>query len=69
MFDAIMQAQEPFIRSADRLSVACGSLSRRSVGDAWVWDRKGVGDISPFYAITLARAAALKHKPAPIFAY
>lgn len=71
MFRTIVENDppRPFIRSHDDLSVAVGALSRRPLGDAWAWDRKGTGDVSPFEAVTLARAAAMKPGSGPTFAY
>jgi phage terminase large subunit-like protein len=69
IYHDIVEGTEPFIRSSDDLSVACGALTRRPLGDAWVWDRKGSGDITPFEAITLARAVAMKPGSGPVFAY
>lgn len=40
------------------LSAALSGASRRPLGDAWAWDRRGVSvDISPLVAVTLARWA------------
>lgn len=40
------------------LSAALSGASRRTLGDAWAWDRRGVSvDISPLVAVTLARWA------------
>jgi hypothetical protein len=41
-----------------RLTDAVLGARRRSVGDAWVWDRRGNADITPLVAATLARWAA-----------
>lgn len=44
------------------LSAALSGASKRPLGDAWAWDRRGVSvDISPLVAVTLARWAQLKH--------
>ena len=38
-----------------RLTDAIASASKRTVGDAWAWRRRGGADISPLVAATLAR--------------
>lgn len=44
------------------LSAALAGATKRPLGDAWAWDRRGVSvDISPLVAITLARWAHSTH--------
>ncbi|HET6898524.1 MAG TPA: hypothetical protein VFK70_09260, partial [Vicinamibacteria bacterium] len=38
-----------------RLTDAVTSATKRQVGDAWAWKRRGSADISPLIAATLAR--------------
>jgi hypothetical protein len=38
-----------------RLTDAVAAATKRRAGDAWVWRRRGSGDISPLVAATLAR--------------
>jgi hypothetical protein len=47
------------------LSAALAGAARRTVSDAWAWDRRGVSvDISPLVAVTLARwAYATRPRP------
>lgn len=55
------------------LNAAVRGARRRSLGDAWAWDRKRSDvDISPLVAVTLARFAFLATQPdapPPVFAY
>lgn len=44
-------------RGQNDLTAAAGSAGRRSIADAWRFDRRGEADISPLYAVTLARWA------------
>jgi phage terminase large subunit-like protein len=51
-----------------RLTDAVASASKRRIGDAWVWSRRGVqADITPLIAATLARwgVVALPEMPVP----
>ena len=44
------------------LSAALSGASKRPLGDAWAWNRRGVSvDISPLVAVTLARWAHVTH--------
>jgi hypothetical protein len=55
------------VRRHPSLDSAAASASKRSAGDAWVWARRNSsGDVSPLFAVTLARHAATSHvAPAP----
>lgn len=60
------------IRRDPRLDAAAAVATKRTSGDAWVWDRKAdKGDITPLDAATLAFHAALTGAASakPIFAY
>lgn len=52
--DAAVRAQVAH-RGDYRLTDAVAGATRRPVGDAWVWNRRGVLDITPLTAATLAR--------------
>lgn len=45
------------------LNTAVGGAARRTVGDAWVWDRRGAVDISPLVAVSLAAWAVGRQPP------
>lgn len=63
-FDAVADGLV-HIRRHPSLDTAAATASKRAAGDAWVWARRGSsGDISPLFAVTLARHAALL-RPAP----
>jgi len=51
-----VMGDEPFIRHYDQpeLSGALAAVQKRPLGDAWTWARKGLADISPLEAVTLA---------------
>jgi hypothetical protein len=42
-----------------RLTDAVVGATKRQVGDAWAWKRRGHSDITPLVAATLARWAAV----------
>jgi hypothetical protein len=44
------------------LEVAVAEAVRRSVGDVWVWDRRGRRDVSPLVAVTVGAWWASKPK-------
>ena len=52
--DAAVHAQLSH-RGDYRLTDAVASATKRKVGDAWTWQRRGHGDITPLVAATLAR--------------
>jgi hypothetical protein len=52
--DAAVHAQLSH-RGDYRLSDAVAAATKRSVGDAWAWQRRGRADITPLVAATLAR--------------
>lgn len=61
-YDAIVEGRWCHIDQPD-LNVAVGATTKRTVGDAFVFDRRGATDISPFLTVMLAawgfgRAAA-----------
>lgn len=47
------------------LNVALGAARKRPLGDAWVWHRRDVADISPLVAATLALDALVRGESAP----
>lgn len=51
-----MEGDEPYLRHYDQpdLDVAARTVARRTLGDAWTWQRRGEVDISPLEAATLA---------------
>lgn len=53
-------------RSADALlNDAMKAAAKLKAGDAWIFSRgKSLADISPLYAVTIARWAFVKHRPA-----
>jgi hypothetical protein len=66
VYDAVVRPPEapadwaPSLRHIPHpsLSAALAGASKRPLGDAWAWDRRGVSvDISPLVAVTLARWA------------
>lgn len=64
-FDGIHQRR---IRHLDQpaLNAALAAASKRTLQDAWAWNRRDVGDITPLVAATLAaHGVALKRKRAP----
>lgn len=50
-------------RADDRLTTAMLGAIKRDVGDAWVFDRRGSGDISALDGCVLARFGAALHRP------
>lgn len=56
--DATARAQISH-RGDYRLTDAVTTASKRRIGDAWMWKRRGYGDITPLTAATLARWAAI----------
>lgn len=48
-----------------RLADAVLAATKRTMGDAWVWKRRGSADITPLVAATLARWALVSTKPKP----
>ena len=54
------------------LEVAVAEAVRRTVGDVWVWDRRGRRDVTPLVAVTSAAWWVRRPEPeppAPFFAY
>lgn len=49
-----------------RLTDAVAAATKRRAGDAWVWRRRGMGDISPLVAATLARWGVVGDTPPPM---
>jgi hypothetical protein len=54
-YDAVTDARVLRHLGQPELAAALAGAARRRLGDAWAWDRRGVGvDISPLVAVTLA---------------
>ena len=70
LFDAVSEGS---LRHMDQpvLNAAVGIAEKRPLADAWAWQRKSKGDISPLVAVTLALSAARRppEQSAPVFAY
>jgi phage terminase large subunit-like protein len=70
LYDAVSEGS---FRHIDQpvLNAAVGSAESRPLADAWAWQRKSKGDISPLVAVTLALSAARRppEQSAPVFAY
>jgi len=58
LHDAILSG-EVVHRDRPELNAAVASASKRTVGDAWLLDRRSATDVSPFGAVNLARWAHL----------
>lgn len=57
MYDAIVEDKVTFRRSPS-MDEAVAGVGKKTVGDRWVWDRRGsVADATPLYAATVAYAA------------
>lgn len=69
-FDAVSDGTV-HVRRHPSLDLAAASASKRSAGDSWVWARRNdSGDVSPLFAVTLARHVALSAPPKRlVFAY
>lgn len=68
-YDAVL-AGKVAIRRDVSLDVAAASVSKRRVGDAWLWSRRGDSDVSPIVAATLGYMhATVLGAPAEFFAY
>lgn len=57
-FDAVVDRQEWRHLGQPELNTAVTGASKRTMGDTWVFDRRGTTDISPLVAVTLAAWAA-----------
>ena len=70
LYDAILEGA---VRHLDQpiLNAAVSLAERRPLADAWAWQRKSKGDISPLVAATLALSAARRppEQSAPVFAF
>lgn len=53
-------------RADYRLGDAVLGATKRTIGDGWVWRRRGPSDISPLVAATLARWGVLTTAPLPV---
>lgn len=57
----------------DWLNTAVMAGRRRHYGDAWMWDRRVMADVTPLIAVTVARRAAVEAPPVgemePMFAF
>lgn len=54
-YDLVTDAKALRHLDQPELAVALAGATKRPLGDAWAWDRKGVGiDLSPLVAVTLA---------------
>lgn len=62
-------ARAPFIRTDTRLNAAAAVALKKPSGDAWVFDRRQGGDITPLYAVLLARWVAYGGGPPPLVAW
>lgn len=58
LYDAII-AGEVVHRDRPELNAAVSTAKKRTMGDAWLLDRRSVVDVSPFGAVNLARWAHL----------
>lgn len=64
LFADVVNRKAWFVDDDDQNEAFAGA-SKRTFGNAWVWFRgRGMGDISPCYAVTLARYQYLKDPPA-----
>jgi phage terminase large subunit-like protein len=68
MFDALTEAFTVLFRGDPDLVDAMASVGKRNLGDAWAFDRKGVADISPLCAATLAMYGLI-NLPDPVSVY
>lgn len=71
IYDAVEQKTLRHLGTGE-LSAAIRGASKRPLGDAWAWSRKGGVDISPLVAVTLALASVwsgVKPDPEPMVAY
>jgi hypothetical protein len=62
-------ARSPFIRTDTRLNGAAAVAVKKPSGDAWVFDRRAGADISPLYAVVLARWVAYGGAAPPLVAW
>ena len=67
-YDAV-DARIPFIRLDPRLNAAAAIALKKPSGDAWVFDRRHGGDITPLYSVVLARWVAYGGGPPPLVAW
>lgn len=58
-YDAVA-ARTSFIRRNAALDAAAAAATKRTSGDGWVFDRRHGSDITPIYAVVLARKAATR---------
>lgn len=63
-FDAVL-AGKVTVRRDVALDVAASSVTKRTVGDAWLWSRRGDSDVSPIIAATLAYVQATLRSAEP----
>lgn len=63
-FDAVL-AGKVTVRRDVALDVAAASVTKRTVGDAWLWSRRGDSDVSPIIAATLAYVQATLRSAEP----
>jgi Terminase large subunit, T4likevirus-type, N-terminal len=56
-YDAVL-GRQVHVRVDGRLDGAVAAAKKKPAGDAWVWARKGLSDISPLVAATIALYAA-----------
>jgi phage terminase large subunit-like protein len=54
-------------RGQASLNAALAAATKRPLGDAWAWQRKGAADICPLEAVTLARHARGQHVEAAAY--
>jgi hypothetical protein len=67
-FDDVVEGRAK-IRSHAALDAAVSGAVKRSVGDAWVWARKGVVDVSPLMAVSMARWVSQENPSVEPWAY
>lgn len=60
-----IEGNDPYLRHYDQveMTAAAAAASRRPLGDAWTWQRRGEVDISPLEAATLAAWCVATHRP------
>ncbi len=65
-FDAVI-ANNVTLRRDPAFDVAAASVTKRNVGDAWLWSRRGDADVTPIIAATLGFMQATVLQQAPEF--
>lgn len=57
-YDDLADGKKISIRANESLDVAAAAVTKKPVGDAWRWGRRGGTDVTPIMAITLAHATS-----------